>query len=230
MAGRRGHPDTRRLRTCSVTAVLQPERAIIGRVSPVRRLRAVAADDGGAGAAAELVGRVATGDREAFGELYDLVAPRVHAVSLRVVRDPAMAEEVTQEVMVELWRTAPRFRAEKGSVTAWAATVAHRRAVDRVRSTQSARDRDQRDHDARVAPGVHHDEVAEQVEGRLEREQVGAALDSLSPAQREAIELAYFGGCTYREVAADLGVPEGTVKTRIRDGLARLREHMESTR
>ena len=196
-------------------------------VNPVRRLRAVV---GGAGRAGEperdLLGRVAKGDESAFSDLYDLIAPHVHAVVLRVLRDPSQAEEVTQEVMVELWKLAPRFDEQRGSVRAWASTVAHRRAVDRVRSTQSARDRDQRDVTERTA-GPEHDAVAELVEDRLERERVTRALSALTPTQRESIELAYFSGYTYREVAAVLDVPEGTIKTRIRDGLIRLRDELE---
>jgi RNA polymerase sigma-70 factor (ECF subfamily) len=205
------------------------EREIIDPVHPVRRLRAVVGgsrvreDD----PAAALLVRVARGDEQAFSELYDRLAPRVHATVLKVVRDPAMSEEVTQEVMVELWRLAPRYEASRGSVAAWATTVAHRRAVDRVRSSQSSRDRDQRDLDR--TPRRPHDEVAELVEDRMERERVTRALTSLTPAQRESIELAYFSGYTYREVAAVLDVPEGTVKTRIRDGLIRMRDELEVT-
>ena len=129
--------------------------------------------------------------------------------------------------MVELWRLARATTPGRGSVGAWTATVAHRRAVDRVRSTQSARDRDQRDIDS--SPRTPHDEVAEIVEDRLERERVTKALTSLTPTQRESIELAYFSGYTYREVAAVLEVPEGTVKTRIRDRLIRIRDELEVT-
>ena len=205
------------------------ERDIIDPVHPVRRLRAVvgSARDRDGDPAAQLLARVARGDEQAFSALYDLIAPRVHATVLRVVRDPAMSEEVTQEVMVELWRLAPRYEASRGSVTAWAATVAHRRAVDRVRASQSSRDRDQRDVDR--TPRTPHDEVAELVEDRLERERERRSLASLTPAQRESIELAYFSGYTYREVAAVLEVPEGTVKTRIRDGLIRIRDELEVT-
>lgn len=205
------------------------ERDNIDAVHAVRRLRAVVAGnrDRAEDPAAGLIARVARGDEHAFAELYDLIAPRVHATVLRVVRDPAMSEEVTQEVMVELWRLAPRYEASRGSVVAWATTVAHRRAVDRVRSSQSSRDRDQRDLDR--TPRRPHDEVAELVEDRMERERVTRALASLTPAQRESIELAYFSGYTYREVAAVLDVPEGTVKTRIRDGLIRMRDELEVT-
>jgi RNA polymerase sigma-70 factor (ECF subfamily) len=212
-----------------MTGAHDTERGIIDDVGPVRRLRAVV---GGRGrrpeTAEELMPLVARGDEAAFAELYDLVAPRVHTVVLRVVRDPSMADEVTQEVLLELWKLAPRFDAERGSVTAWASTVAHRRAVDRVRSSQSARDRDQRDHDMAM-PQSNHDEVAELVEDRVERERVTKALGSLTAVQRESIELAYFSGYTYREVAAVLGVAEGTIKTRIRDGLIRIRDELEVT-
>jgi RNA polymerase sigma-70 factor (ECF subfamily) len=204
------------------------EHDIIDPVHPVRRLRAVVGGrDRHEDPTALLLARSARGDESAFSELYDLLAPRVHAVVLRVVRDPAMSEEVTQEVMVELWRLAPRFDPARGSAAAWAATLAHRRAVDRVRSSQSTRDRDQRDVDR--TPTTPHDQVAEQVEDRLERERVRRALDSLTPIQRESIELAYFSGYTYREVASVLDVPEGTVKTRIRDGLIRIRDQLEVT-
>ncbi|MDQ2677988.1 MAG: ECF RNA polymerase sigma factor SigK [Actinomycetota bacterium] len=179
-------------------------------------------------AAETLVARVALGDQEAFAELYDLVAPKVHSVVLRVLRDPAMAEEVTQEVMVELWRQAPRFEPGRGSAAGWAVTIAHRRAIDRVRSSQSSRDRDQREHDSARILG-RPDDVAEQVEGHLERERVAAAMAALTPAQRESIELAYFSGYTYREVATALDVPEGTIKTRIRTGLIRMRSQLEVT-
>lgn len=167
--------------------------------------------------------RVARGDAAAFAELYDAVAPRVHGVVLRVVRDPAMAEEVTQEVLLELWRTAPRYDATRGRVATWATTVAHRRAVDRVRSEQASRDRAER-------LTAHAEEVAAGpsgvVLGQLEAEQVRRALQQLTPTQRDAITLAYYGGHTYREVAVLLDVPEGTVKTRIRDGIIRLRDHL----
>lgn len=160
------------------------------------------------------------GDQEAFGRLYDELGGFVLGIVVRVMRDRARSEEVTQEVFVELWRLAARFDPAKGSVKAWIATVAHRRAVDRVRSVESARERDQRAVDEhRVAPAGPE----ELTEDDFERRRVRRALDSLTELQREAVELAYYGGHTYREVAALLGVAEGTVKTRIRDGLIRLR-------
>lgn len=202
-------------------------------VNPFRRLRIVpdsapaepGPDHEGPDQADVLMVRVARGDRSAFDGLYDLIAPKVHSVVLRVLRDPAMAEEVTQEVLVELWRLAPRYEVERGGVRTWATTIAHRRAIDRVRATQSARDRDHRDGTLSAATPAF-DQVAEVVEDRMERERVIRAMQSLTDAQRESIELAYWSGYTYREVAVLLRVPEGTVKTRIRDGLIRLRDHL----
>lgn len=167
--------------------------------------------------------RVRAGDEQAFAEFYDQVSPVVHGIVLRVLRAPALAEEVTQEVFVELWRTAPRFDPDRGSVRSWAATIAHRRAIDRVRSEQSARDRDEADGRRAVAT---QDDVADEVTVQLDRERIAAALRQLSELQREAVSLAYYEGLTYREVAEHLDVPEGTIKTRIRDGLTKLRHQM----
>ncbi|HWM19614.1 MAG TPA: ECF RNA polymerase sigma factor SigK [Ilumatobacteraceae bacterium] len=170
-----------------------------------------------------LLRRAGRGDQTAFAELYDSLSPLVHGVVLKVVRDPAQSEEVTQEVFVELWRLAARFDETRGSVTSWVATVAHRRAIDRVRSEQSSRDRVAR----QVSNIVRdYDDVSDEVESRFERVRVRRALERLSGVQREAVELAYFGGHTYREVAVLLEVAEGTVKTRIRDGMIRLRDEL----
>lgn len=168
--------------------------------------------------------RVRLGDESAFAEFYDEVGGVVYGTVLRVIRNPAQAEEVTQEVFVELWRTAARFDPARGSVRTWVATMAHRRAVDRVRSEQSARNREAVDATRDVVP--EHDHVVEQVAANLDRERVAQALRSLTEPQREAVTLAYYGGLTYREVAIRLDLPEGTVKTRIRDGLIRLRDVM----
>lgn len=168
----------------------------------------------------ELAGR---GDQAAFGRVYDDTAGMVYGIVLRVIRSPEQAEEITQEVYVELWRLAGRFDRSRGSVRGWVATVAHRRAVDRVRSEQSRRNREDRQA-SRVER--EHDSVSEAVVDSLERDQVAAALHRLTPVQRQAIELAYHGGHTYREVATQLGIAEGTAKTRIRDGLIRLRDEL----
>lgn len=170
----------------------------------------------------DLMSRVARGDEHAFAELYDLLAERIYGLVLRVMRDPAQSEEVTQEVFVELWRTASRFQAERGSVTSWSMTIAHRRAVDRVRSAQSTVDRE-----ARMAAGQQDtpfDSVADEVANRFEQRQVRNCLDTLTELQRESVGLAYYQGYTYGEVAKLLDTPLGTVKTRLRDGLIRLRD------
>jgi RNA polymerase sigma-70 factor, ECF subfamily len=171
-----------------------------------------------------LLGLVAGGDEPAFAELYRRVAPAVFGLVTRVVRDPAQAEEMTQEVFVELWRTAPRFDPARGAARSWIMTCAHRRAVDRVRSAERAARRD--DLVGRRDQGRPYDEVVEQVETGLAREHVRRGLDALTNLQREAVVLAYYGGYTHREIAELLGVPSGTVKTRLRDGLIRLRDHL----
>ena len=169
---------------------------------------------------AALLGRVARGDQAAFEQLYEHVAGPVYGLVLRVVRDPAQSEEVAQEVLVDVWRLAARYDEKRGSALAWVMTLAHRRAVDRVRSAQAAADREER----AARPEREHDEVAEYVEARLEREQVRRCLGTLTDLQRESVTLAYYSGYTYREVAELLQVPLGTVKTRMRDGLIRMRD------
>ena len=174
----------------------------------------------------DLLVAAATGDEAAFAALVHAFRPRIVRTAERVLRDPAMAEEVAQEVLTEVWRKADRFDPARGSVAAWAATLARRRAVDRVRSEQAGRDRD--DRVARRSQDRDRDVVAEEVELRLEHWQVRRALAGLSDRQREAIELAYFAGHTYRDVARVLGIPEGTAKSRLRDGLLRLREALDA--
>ncbi|HWB72615.1 MAG TPA: sigma-70 family RNA polymerase sigma factor [Egibacteraceae bacterium] len=169
-----------------------------------------------------LLARVANGDQAAFAALYERVAGAVYGLVRRVLRDPAQSEEIAQEVMLEVWCNAPRFDPARGSATAWIMTMAHRRAVDRVRSEQAARARD--DRVAARDDERGRDVVVEEVESRLEHQQVRRALEHLTDLQREAVELAYYGGYTYREVAELLGAPLGTVKTRLRDGLIRLRD------
>ena len=170
-----------------------------------------------------LLHRAGRGDTQAFSELYDELAPFVHGVVRSVVRDPAQSEEVTQEVFVELWRLAARHDETKGSVRSWTGTIAHRRAVDRVRTEQSRRDRTERDATRRT---IEPAGVAEQVETTMESARLRRALARLTATQRESVELAYFGGHTYREVAVLVGIPEGTAKSRIRDALIRLRDEL----
>jgi RNA polymerase sigma-70 factor (ECF subfamily) len=194
--------------------------------STQRRLGVVPDDARSAGedtdALGALVTQVARGDEAAFEALFRRTAGPVLGVVRRVLRDPAQSEEVAQEVMVEVWRTATRFDASRGSATTWIMTMAHARAVDRVRSAQASRDRDERV--GRRDSVREYDEVAEEVEVRLEQQAVRGCLGGLTDLQRESVQLAYYGGYTYREVAELLDVPLGTVKTRLRDGLIRLRD------
>ncbi|MET7934332.1 sigma-70 family RNA polymerase sigma factor [Streptomyces sp. NPDC005322] len=171
-----------------------------------------------------LLQMVARGDQSAFSALYDAVSGPVLGLTRSLLRDPAQAEEVTQEVLVEVWRSAARFEPGRGSAMGWIMTLAHRRAVDRVRSAQAASDREERA--ALLARTPAFDEVTEQVEARLEREQVRRCMRTLTELQRQSVTLAYYRGRTYREVAELLSLPLGTVKTRLRDGLIRLRDCM----
>lgn len=172
--------------------------------------------------AVALIRATAAGDEQAFERLYDLLAPRVHGLVLRVVRDPAQSEEVTQEVFLDIWRLASEIDLERGSPMGWILTLAHRRAVDRVRSAEAAR---RRDHlEAVRDPRRSRDETVEQAQSNLDGDRVRAALGSLSEIQREAIRLAYFEGRTHTQVAETLGIPLGTAKSRIRDALLRLRD------
>lgn len=170
----------------------------------------------------ELLGQVAQGDHKAFAAVYDRVSGPVLGLVRSVLRDPAQSEEVTQEVLVEVWRSAARFRPEKGAAMTWVMTLAHRRAVDRVRYAQAASDREERAAQLEQTPA--YDQVVEQVEARLEREQVRRCVRTLTELQRQSVTLAYYKGHTYREVAELLAQPLGTIKTRLRDGLIRLRD------
>jgi RNA polymerase sigma-70 factor, ECF subfamily len=168
----------------------------------------------------DLLSRVARGDEAAFSALYDELAPRVYGLCRRVLRDPAQAEEVAQEALLEVWRTASRYDPAKGSAASWALTIAHRRAVDRVRSEQASTERERR----LATEEVPYDDVVEEATARLERQQVRRCLHTLTELQREAITLAYYQGYSYREVAERLATGLPTVKTRMRDGLIRLRD------
>ncbi|MBP2356029.1 RNA polymerase sigma-70 factor (ECF subfamily) [Kribbella aluminosa] len=148
--------------------------------------------------------------------------PRVFGLVRRVVRNPAQSEEVAQEVMIDLWRTANRYDPARGSVHSWILTIAHRRAVDRVRSEQAAVERETAVAARSVDPAF--DQVSDTVTNRLEVEQVRRCMDTLTDLQRESVTLAYYNGYTYPEVAEQLGAKLPTIKARMRDGLIRLRD------
>src|SRR3984893_10251954 len=170
-----------------------------------------------------LVRHVARGDESAFEAVYDQLSRPVYGLIRKVLRDPAQSEEVTQEVLLEVWRTAYRFDPAKGSAMAWVMTIAHRRAIDRARSVNAQALRERK---AGSVLAGSAEEVAEAVETRLDAERVRRCLDSLTELQRESIGLAYYGGYTYQQVAGVLDAALGTIKTRIRDGLIRLRDCM----
>lgn len=169
----------------------------------------------------DLLVRVARGDEAAFAALYDALGATVFGMARRVIRDPARAEEVAQEVFLQVWQTAIRFDPARGSAKSWVLTLAHRRAVDAVRHDQAATNRE---NSYDWSPGVDHDQVLETVTVRLEHEQVRRCLGGLTDLQREAVNLAYYQGYTYAEVAQVLDANPATVKTRMRDGLIRLRD------
>lgn len=182
-------------------------------------------EDGSSGdLAADLLIRVADGDQRAFAELYDLLSSRAFALILKVVVNRSQSEEVLQEVFLEIWQSASKFAPNRGQGRSWIFTIAHRRAVDRVRSSQSSTDRDMRVGVRDL--GGERDVVQEAVESKLEGERVVTALAALPEAQQEALILAYYGGYSQSEIAALTGVALGTIKTRMRDGLTRLRGEM----
>jgi RNA polymerase sigma-70 factor (ECF subfamily) len=176
----------------------------------------------------DLLRRTSLGETGAFEELYRLFASRVYGIARRVVRDPAQAEEVAQEVFLEVWRRAGRFDAARGSAASWVLALAHSRAVDRVRSAQAAADREIGFGRSTLERDV--DTVAETVENRWERRAVRRCLGTLTELQRQSVTLAYYSGYTYPQVAQLLQTPLPTIKTRMRDGLIRLRDCLAVTR
>ncbi len=188
--------------------------------SDAPRFRSTSTDRRGEQDLDDLLVRVARGDQAAFEAVYDRLVGPVYGVIRRVLRDPAQSEEVTQEVLLEVWRTAARFDPVMGGAATWVMTIAHRRAIDRVRSTTAAAEREHKTADIQTP----HDEVSEAVEASLDRERVRRCLDGLTEVQRESITLAYYGGYSYRQVSGLLNVTLGAIKTRIRAGLIRMRD------
>lgn len=173
-----------------------------------------------------LLGKVARGDSKAFDQLYDEVSAAVYGLARRVVRDPTHSEDVTQEVFLEVWRKAARFDRSLGKGKSWIMTIAHRRAVDAVRRSES-----QKRQDHHGAPDeVSHDEPADTLIRGEEHGAVRECLETLTDLQLESVRLAYFNGYTYGEVASLLDKPLPTIKTRMRDGLIRLRDCLEGAR
>jgi RNA polymerase sigma-70 factor, ECF subfamily len=171
---------------------------------------------------AALLAAIADGDAGAFTELYDLTSARVYGLAYRVVRNKTLAEDVVQEVFLQVWSSAARqYDPALASPIGWLLTLTHRRSVDRVRSEQSAADRNHAYGASNL--GREHDTVVAEVGQRLDEQEVTDCLDGLTTIQREAIGLAYYSGRTYREVAEHLDVTLPTIKARIRDGLIRLK-------
>lgn len=194
-------------------------------MSHLRPLPSDPPSEGGGSVAAhlaELLRRASRGDEGAFAEWYDATSARAFGLAVRVLRDRAQAEEVTQESYLDCWRHAARFDSAKGSAISWLLTIVHRKAVDRVRSAEASGRRDAAYGQREMS--VAHDETAEAAAASMEAARVRAALADLTTKQREAVELAFLGGYTHTEVATMLDLPVGTAKTRIRDGLIRLRD------
>ena len=165
--------------------------------------------------------RLQAGDTQALGALYDRYAPLLHAVALRIVRSAADAEDVLQQAWMQVWRSAKRFDARRGTIASWLLTIVRSRALDRVRA-HASRDRAERD-----VPQARTDasgDPARRLDERQRHLRVRQALDSLDPGHRAALELGYFDGLTQSEIAERLGAPLGTVKTWTRRGLLRLKE------
>jgi RNA polymerase sigma factor (sigma-70 family) len=174
-----------------------------------------------------LVALVARGDEDALAELYDRVSRIAYGLALRVLRDERHAEDAVQEAFLQVWRSAATFRAERAKASTWILTLVHRRAVDLVRREERRQADPLTDDAAAVAQAPEQTEEAAWL--RFERERVQSALKQLPDMQREALELAYYGGFSQSELADRLGVPLGTIKSRMFAGLSRLRELLDDS-
>ena len=168
-----------------------------------------------------LLEQIARGDQAAFAEFYELTSRRVFGMARRVLIDVELSEDTTQEVFLQVWQNAAKFNPEAGTPLAWLMTISHRRAVDKVRSSQSSTDREAKY--GASSQDIDHDSVSDEVGSRLEAEAVVRCLETLTDTQQESVRLAYYGGLTYREVAEKLNAAVPTIKSRIRDGLIRLK-------
>ncbi len=172
----------------------------------------------------ELIAAMAQGDHGAFDQVFRELYGPVYCMALTVIHDAAQAEEITQEVLLEMWFVAGRYDPAKSSAVGWALMIARRRAIDRIRSTSADLNRERQN----VVTAVPWDQVLEAAEANLDREHLRHCLRKLSGPQREAVTLAFYGGYTYADVAAILGVAVGTVKSRIRQALISLRGCMQA--
>lgn len=172
--------------------------------------------------AEQLLVEIGSGDLRAFHTFYDRAVRPVRTLARELLDDDAQAEEVAQEVLIEVWRTAPRYRPDRGSAQSWVSTMTRRRSVDRLRSARAVRERD--DRFAAGSQETAYDSVTETVLAHCEHLKVRSCLSALTALQSEAVLLTYYRGLSYREAAEQLRIPPSTVKTRLRDGLLRLRE------
>ncbi len=197
--------------------------AVLGRMSPPVDAPMAPVDR-------EILERLARGDRDALAELYDRYARRLYSLAIRILRESAEAEDVVQEVFSQAWGQAGRYDQARGSVAAWLATMTRSRAIDRVRARSARPDAhvDAADIAPRVADPDPGQEAA--VLGAEQVDRLRRALDALPFLQRAAIELAYYEGLSQADIAERLEQPLGTIKTRIRLGLLKLREALQSTR
>lgn len=188
------------------------------------------ADERPSSAAADLAAslrRCAAGDQSAFAEVYDATSARAFGLALRVLRDRAQAEDAVQEAYLQVWKQSARFDPDRGSALSWILMIAHGTAVSQVRSSQARSNREEvYERQADPLRVGREDPTAAAADASMEGDRVREALGQLTEAQRSAIELAYFQGRTHTEVAGIIGIPLGTAKTRIRDGLLRLRDVM----